>query len=451
MARSGMKLLPVLLGALLAVPAVGADGFGPLLGNARVQASLQFLRADDARTLEEQIAITQIPAPTSAESVRAQDFARRLRAAGLTDVSIDDAGNVIGKRRGTGKGKGPLLVLAAHLDTVFAADTDLTVKMKDGRHYAPGISDDSRGLAALLSVLRAMQGGGLKTIGDVWFVGTVGEEALGNLKGVKALFQDHPNIDGFISVDGVDSPADVAVGHSEIVAQATGSRRWEIAFAGPGGHSFENFGNPSAVHAMGRAIARIADLRTAADPKTTFNVGVATGGKGVTSIASEATMLVDIRSNDAAELAALEARILAAVDESVSAENARWSSQAPSSLRIAAERKLIGDRPASTSAVDSALVDAAVGAHLALQLPEPGLRFASTDSNVPLGLGIPAATMRGGGRGDLAHSHDEWYEHTNAWLGPQVLLLTTLRLAGLPGVSKPTLAIRPRKSSGAPQ
>ena len=193
-------------------------------------------------------------------------------------MSIDAAGNVIGKRKG--KSSAPLLVLSAHLDTVFTEGTDLTVTQKDGRHYAPGIMDDARGLAALLSVLRAMQNARIETVGDVWFVGTVGEEALGNLKGVKALFADHPHIDGFISVDGVDSPDDAAAGRSEIVNAATGSRRWEITFSGPGGHSFENFGTPSAMHAMGRAIAQIADLKPPADPKTTFNVGVVSGGNG---------------------------------------------------------------------------------------------------------------------------------------------------------------------------
>ncbi len=439
-----MKLVAWLLAVLLAAPAIAADEFKPLLGDARVKAALQILRDDDARTLAEQIAITQIPAPPFKEAVRAQDFAARLRAAGLRDVSIDASGNVIAKRPGTAQGKGPLLVLSAHLDTVFDEGTDLTVRQKDGRYYAPGISDDARGLAALLTLVRAMQTADLRTVGDVWFVGTVGEEALGNLKGVKALFSDHPNIDGFISVDGVDAPGHE--GRSEIVTQATGSRRWEISFTGPGGHSFENFGNPSAVHAMGRAIARIAELEVAKDPKTTFNVGVVSGGTGVTSIAATASMRVDMRSNDAAELAKLEERILAAVDESVNAENARLgAAQAPPASRIVSGRKLIGDRPASTSGTDTALVDAAVRAYRALDLPEPLLRAASTDSNVPLGLGIPAATMNGGGRGDKAHSHDEWYEHANAWHGPQVLLLTTLELAGLRGVSKPALAVRKRR------
>jgi acetylornithine deacetylase/succinyl-diaminopimelate desuccinylase-like protein len=277
----------------------------------------------------------------------------------------------------------------------------------------------------------------LRTVGDVWFVGTVGEEALGNLRGVKALFAANPGIDGFISVDGVDSPAHAREGRSEIITQATGSRRWEITFTGPGGHSFGNFGNPSAVHALGRAVAAIADLKTPADPKTTFNVGVISGGTGVTAIAAQASLQIDLRSNDADELRALENRVMGLIDAAVQAENTHWNSQA-----IRAERKLVGDRPASTKLSDRSLVNAAVGAHLALGLKEPELIFASTDANVPLGLGIPAATMNGGGVGDKAHSPDEWYEHTNAWRGPQVLLLTTLRLVGLSGASTPALANR---------
>ena len=270
-------------------PAMAADDHSRLLKIPGVKSALEQLRADDARTLREQIEITQIPAPPFKEQVRAADYAARLRAAGLTDVTIDSEGNVIGKRPGKNQGKGPLLVLSAHLDTVFPEGSDVTVKLKDGRYSGLGIIDDSRGLVALLSLLRAMESAKLRTVGDVWFVGTVGEEALGNLRGVKALFRDHPQIDGFISVDGVDSPEQVKAGRPGIVAHATGSRRWEFTFTGPGGHSFGNFGNPSAVHALGRAVARIADIQTSADPKTTFNVGVISGGTGVTAIAAQST------------------------------------------------------------------------------------------------------------------------------------------------------------------
>jgi acetylornithine deacetylase/succinyl-diaminopimelate desuccinylase-like protein len=415
--------------------ALAADPYRPLLADARVKSALRFLRADDDRTLREQIELTQIASPPHGEATRAAEFAARLRAEGLTDVSIDAAGNVIGKR--PGRGRGPRLVLSAHLDTVFPAGTDVTVRRSGARHLAPGIIDDSRGLAAVLSVLRAVESARIATVGDLWFVGTVGEEALGNLKGVKALFADPSGIDGFISVDGVESAEDAQAGVARIVTQATGSRRWEITFRGPGGHSFENFGNPSAVHAMGRAISAIADLPAPADPKTTFNVGVVSGGTGITAIAAEATMGVDIRSNDAHELAALERKILAAVDAAVSAEKARWHATA-----IRADRLLVGDRPATTRATHPAVVDAAVGAYTALGRRRPELRFASTDSNVPLGLGIPAATLDGGGVGGQAHSPDEWYEHRDAWRGPQLILLTALRLVGVKGAAPPTLPVR---------
>jgi tripeptide aminopeptidase len=426
----------VVLPALCAAAPADDRAVSQLARQATVKSALAYLREDDARTLEEQIAITQIPAPPFKESVRAQDFARRLREAGLDDVTIDATGNVIGKRKGTGRG--PLLVLSAHLDTVFAEGSDFTVKEKDGRYYGLGVTDDSRGLAAMLSVLRAMEKAKLRTVGDLWFVGTVGEEALGNLRGVKALFAENPGIDGFISVDGVDSPEHVRVGRGEIVTHATGSRRWEITFKGPGGHSFGNFGNPSAVHALGRAVADIAELRPPAEPKTTFNVGVISGGTGVTAIAAEASMQIDMRSNDADELRALERRVMDIVDAAVAAENARWNSQ---ELRV--DRQLVGDRPASTQSADTSVADAAVGAYLALGLARPELHFASTDSNVPLGLGIPAATLNGGGIGDKAHSPDEWYEHKDAWKGPQLLLMTTLRLSGLAGGAKPSLKDRP--------
>jgi tripeptide aminopeptidase len=432
-----MRNVPILLLLALAAAASASDkAVAQLSRQPAVKSALQYLRNDDARTLEEQIAITHIPAPPFKESVRAQDFARRLREAGLADVSIDATGNVIGKRQGTGRG--PLLVLSAHLDTVFAEGSDVTVKEKDGRYYGLGVIDDSRGLVAILSVLRAMEKAKLRTVGDIWFVGTVGEEALGNLRGVKALFAENPGIDGFISVDGVDSPEHARTGRGEIVTQATGSRRWEIKFTGPGGHSFGNFGNPSAVHALGRAVAEIAEIKTPADPKTTFNVGLISGGTGVTAIAAEASMQIDMRSNDADELRALERRVMGIVDAAVAAENTRWNSK-----EVRVDRKLVGDRPASTRSSDTSVADAAVGAYLALGLARPELNFASTDSNVPLGLGIPAATLNGGGIGDKAHSPDEWYEHKNAWQGPQLLLLTTLRLSGLASGPKPSLQDRP--------
>src|SRR5262249_48971424 len=204
-------------------------------------------------------------------------------------------------RKGTGGGR-PKLVVSAHLDTVFPEDVDVTVKEKDGVINAPGIGDDSRGLAALLSLVKTMNENGIVTVGDVLVVATVGEEELGNLRGVKALFRDHKDIDGFISIDGAEI--------TKVVNQSTGSHRYEMIFKGPGGHSFQEFGLPSAIHAMGRAIAKISDLQTPAEPRTTFTVGTVRGGTSVNAIAGEARMAVDLRSNSPEELLKLEEKLL---------------------------------------------------------------------------------------------------------------------------------------------
>src|SRR6266566_4575566 len=286
-----------------------------LLANATVMKTLADIKADDDTAFAEQKRITEIPAPPFKEKVRAEYYQKRMQELGFKDAAIDAEGNVIALRKGSGGGR-PKLVLSAHLDTVFAEGTDVTVKEKDGTFLAPGIGDDSRGLAALLSLIKTMNENGIATVGDVMFVGTVGEEELGNLRGVKALFRDHADIDGFISIDGL--------GMTRVVNQATGSHRYEMIFRGPGGHSFQEFGLPSAIHAMGRAIAKISDLQTPSEPKTTFTVGTVGGGTSVNAIAGEARMAVDMRSNSTDELLKLEARLLDQVKQSVADENARW-------------------------------------------------------------------------------------------------------------------------------
>ena len=429
-ALAAMACFALPAGALAASPTEAA--YRSILRDARVTQSLKQIRDEDEQTLSEQIEIAQIPAPPFKEAQRAADYMRRLRELGLTDLSIDAEGNVVGLRKGVRRR--PLLVLSAHLDSVFPEGTDVTVRKQDGRYSGKGLTDDARGLAANLSVLRALQSNRIATVGDILFVGTVGEEGLGNLRGVKALFRDRTGVDGFISVDGLMPPGETRAG---IVTQATGSRRWKLTFTGPGGHSFQNFGLPSANHALGRAIARIAELRTSSDPKTTFTVGIVSGGSAVNAISAEAQMQIDLRSNDAAALADLERNIMAAADAAVVDENARWGSNA---MRVTSE--LLGDRPTGAAHNDTPIVHAAVQAWLALGQPQPTLSAASTDSNVPMGLGIPAVTLDGGGVGDKAHSPDEWYEPTQSWLGPQSVLLTTLALVGIDRVSKPLLATR---------
>jgi tripeptide aminopeptidase len=400
-----------------------------ILASAPVAKAVSDIKADDARTLEEQKRITEIPAPPFKESVRAEYFLKRFKELGLADASIDGEGNVIGMRKGTASV--PKLVVSAHLDTVFPEGTDVSVNEKDGMLLAPGIGDDARGLAALLAVLKAMNENTLKTVGSVMFVGTVGEEELGNLRGVKALFRDHKDIDGFISVDGP--------GITRIVNRATGSQRYEIIFKGPGGHSFQEFGLPSAIHALGRAIAKISDVQTVADPKTTFTVGTVRGGTSVNAIAAEARMAIDMRSNNTEELARLEARVLALIKEAATEENKRWNSD-----KITVEMNLIGARPAGAIPEDAPIVQASRRAVGAVSQPAR-VTFvgSSTDSNVAMSLGIPAVTLGGGGESGAWHSPREWYKPTDGYLGPPHILLTVLALAGVEGVSKPLLAVRP--------
>lgn len=400
-----------------------------LLANPGIVKALADIKADDARALDEQKRITEIPAPPFKEKIRAEYYLKRMQELGFKDAAIDSEGNVIALRKGTGGGR-PKLVVSAHLDTVFPEGVDVTVKEKDGVINAPGIGDDSRGLAALLSLVKAMNENAVATVGDLLVVGTVGEEELGNLRGVKALFRDHRDIDGFISIDGL--------GISRVVNQSTGSHRYEMTFKGPGGHSFQEFGLPSAIHAMGRAIAKISELQTPSEPKTTFTVGTVSGGTSVNAIAAEARMAVDMRSNSTEELLKLEEKLLGLVKQAVVEENARWNSD-----KISVEIKLIGDRPAGIVSMDSPVV---LATQRAVSTIANGRKAtfggASTDSNIAMSLGIPAVTIGGGGEGGNWHSRNEWYKPTDAWMGPQNALLTVLMLSGLDGVSKPALAVR---------
>jgi len=430
-------LLSVLLGIVEAHASVApkAEAAVKALRNqSSVKAALEQIQRNDERTLQEQIEISEISSPPGKEQTRANDYVRRLRELGLIDVTIDSEGNVIARRPGARKGA-PTLVVSAHLDTVFAEGTNVKVRRDAKRYYGPGIGDDARGLTVLLTVLRAMQENKLRTQGDVLFVGTVGEEGLGNLRGVKALFRDRTDIDGFISVDNIDA----APGETELVARAVGSRRWQITFTGPGGHSYGNFGTPSAVHALGRAVSIISDLQPPVEPKTTFTVATVSGGTSINAIAEKAELRIDIRSESAPALAALEEQILAAANRAGVDEGKRWGADP-----ILVERTLLGDRPAGAGNSDNPAAVAWTAAVVALGQKPPKVVAASTDANVPMGLGIPAITASGGGIGDKAHSLDEWYEPVNAWLGPQGVLLTTLALVGIEGGPKPLLTDRAR-------
>jgi tripeptide aminopeptidase len=251
----------------------------------------------------------------------------------------------------------------------------------------------------------------------VTFVGTVGEEGLGDLRGVKHLFATElkGRIDRFVSIDGAGS---------SITNTAVGSRRYRVTFKGPGGHSFGDFGIANPVHAIGRAVAKIAALEVPREPKTTFNVGRIGGGTSVNAIAGEAWMEIDMRSANRAALTALDARVVQALDQSLAEENARWGDRG----RLTMDRKLVGDRPAGTTAATAPIVRTAVDVSRAMGLTAP-LEEGSTDANIPISLGIAAITIDGGGRGEGSHSLDERFDSTDSWKGTARALLLTVALA----------------------
>jgi acetylornithine deacetylase/succinyl-diaminopimelate desuccinylase-like protein len=430
-----MQFIAFAVGAMATPFALSAESLPPLQPNilasvsnlsrqAPVRQALDFIQKNEAQTIANTKAINAIPAPTSQEEKRARDYAERFKALGLEQVHIDEAGNVLGTYKGSGTG--PTVMLAAHLDTVYPMATDLTVTEKDGRLYAPGIADNARSLAAILTIAEAIKAAKIQTDGDIVFCGNVGEEGLGDLKGVKHIFAQHKEIKAFVGLE----PALGGEQGDPVTYLATGSRRYKVNFKGPGGHSYEAFGLPSAIHALGRAIAHIDDLRVPTDPKVTFNVGVIEGGQSVNTIAGAASMLVDMRSEDKAALQSVEKQILAAIQQGVEETNKRWNSNA-----IKAEPTLIGDRPAGKMSVDSPIVQVALAASSALGR-KPALDSAhSTDANLPMSLGIPSITMSGGGSSSGIHSaKDEWWAPVNAHLGPQNVMLTVLGLAGVKGV-----------------
>ncbi len=411
-------------------PAV-ETAFTRLLASPRITQLMDAVRADHTRSIDDLKMLTEIEAPPFKEQKRAEAFLARLQALGLTQARIDAEGNVVGLRKGTGKG--PKLVISAHLDTVFPAGTDVKVKEQDGKLMAPGISDNTRSLAVLLSWLKVLNEQKIETVGDLLFVGNVGEEELGNLRGMKHLFAEHRDIDGMVALE----PA----ADGNILVLGTGSHRYEVTFKGPGGHSYAAFGRvPSAIHGMGRAIAKIADIKTPSYPKTTFTVGTVGGGTSVNTIAPDARMAVDIRSDAMAPLLETEKKILSAIDEAVAEENQRWGVQS-----LSVSHKLIGDRPGGQTASDALIVQAAVRANRA-HGRKATLGGASTDANVPMSLGIPAIVMGGGGKTGGFHALSEWIDLTDAWQGAQTSLITVLGLVGVQGVSEPLLEKKPTRS-----
>jgi acetylornithine deacetylase/succinyl-diaminopimelate desuccinylase-like protein len=410
----------VLVVALSAAPAASfaqqdAANIGvKLMADPAIKSALEAIKKSEPQTLEEQVRICEVEAPPFKETKRAELFVKLFRELGLQNVRIDKAGNVLGERPG-GQPR-PRLVFTAHLDTVFPEGTDVKVKRDGHLLKGPGIGDDCRGLAVLLAVIRTMNQYKIQTPGSITFVATVGEEGLGDLRGVKHLFNEgmKGQIDRFVSIDGT------GLGITHI---AVGSLRYRVTFKGPGGHSYGAFGLSNPMHALGRAVHTISNFEVPADPKTTFNVGRMGGGTSVNSIPFDAWFEMDMRSASPSALQALDQKFHRAVDDAVKAEDARWKKNV-----LSVDKTLVGNRPAGRTAENSPIVQAAVSVTKALGFPVT-LDEGSTDSNIPINLGIPAITIDGGGRGRNAHALDEDFDPTNSWQGSQRALLLALALA----------------------
>jgi tripeptide aminopeptidase len=401
--------------SLISLAPARAQNVEKLAQDPTVKAALEAVKRNEPHFIEEEIRICEIPAPPFHEEARGKELERLFNQLGFQDVRMDKAGNVIGVRPGAAVH--PNLLFQAHLDTVFPAETNVKVTREGDVLKGPGIGDDCRGLAMMLGVIKALDEGKVKTLGTITFAADTGEEGLGDLRGTKNLFNEtlKGQVDKFVSVDGTGL---------SIENVGVGSYRYRTTFMGSGGHSYGAFGMANPIQAMGRAIAKIDAFVVPKNPKATFNVGRVGGGTSVNAIPFEAWMEVDMRSADKEALEALNTKFKAAVQEAVEEENRRWNSRSP----VTVSNELVGRRPAGTTSPDSPIVLTAV-AVTKLFGGDARLREGSSDSNVPMNLGIPAVTIGGGGSGSGAHSPDETYNTEDSWLGTQRGLLLAVALS----------------------
>ena len=385
-----------------------------------VQAAFQTVEDMNAENVQRLIEMTEIPAPPFAESVRAADLLARFKAAGLNEAYIDEVGNVIGRR--AGQNRTQTVAFVAHIDTVFPAETEIKVRQEGERYYAPGIGDNTRGLVAMLCLIEVMEKHAIQTRDDILFVGSVGEEGLGDLRGVRHLMSEEGiAIDRFIAMDGGDV--------ERVVVDAVGSNRYRVEFSGPGGHSYGAFGGAHPHQALADAISRFTERAatlTTDDPKATYSVGRIGGGTSVNSIPFSSWMEVDMRSVDPAKVAALDVVLREAVAYALENENERRREGPPLTVSI----ESVGLRPAGIGDRESSLVNNASSALGVLGI-ERKLVASSTDSNIAISLGIPAVTISRGGISRDAHAPAESWENVDAHLAIQSALLLLAAEAGM--------------------
>ena len=406
---------------LMATPMFAADSETQSLAKqVSVQRALTFLERESNWILQQQIRITSIPAPPFLEAERSLYLEEQFKTVGLQNVRRDSIGNVLGERAGADPEH--VVILSAHMDTVFPAGMDIEVRREGSRWVGPGMADNGAGLVALLALARAMDESGLRTRASLLFVANVGEEGEGDLRGMRALFADaalRRRVRAVIVVDGSTA--------ERLTTKALGSKRFHIVVRGPGGHSWADFGLPNPVQALARAITRLANVHIPAQPRTVLNIGEIEGGTSVNAIPYEASMKVDIRSEVESEIERLEKALHLAVAEGVAEENA-WARAKGVNLRVSSTS--IGARPAGELPPRARILEVfrAVDAHLGIKT---SIQRSSTDANIPISLGIEAVAVGGGGRSGASHSLREWYDPTNRELGLKRILFALVLLAGV--------------------
>jgi acetylornithine deacetylase/succinyl-diaminopimelate desuccinylase-like protein len=388
-----------------------------------IEKAFEVIMQIEPETEADLIELTEIPAPPFNEEERGARFAEKLRESGIEDVTIDEVGNVLGRRPGTGTDGAETVALVAHLDTVFPEGTDVTVRREGDQLHAPGIGDDTRGLALLIAMVKAMERANVQTKADVLFVGSVGEEGLGDLRGVKHLFRDGgPKIHQFIAVDGGST--------ERVLNHALGSHRYRVTFKGPGGHSWGAFGLGNPAHALARAIHYFdeeAGEFVISGPRTSYNIGRIGGGTSVNSIPFENWAEIDMRSVDAERLQEIDAILQRSVQRALEEQNDKRRDGDALTVDV----DMIGERPSGQVSEDTPLIQRAMAATRYFGV-EPELGTGSTDANIPISRGIPATTIGRGGDGEGAHSLHEWWSNKDGHLGIQKALLITVASAGLP-------------------
>ncbi|HZU08738.1 MAG TPA: M20/M25/M40 family metallo-hydrolase [Pseudacidobacterium sp.] len=396
-------------------PATAFARIGHLASQRRVHEAFGWLHLHEQQIMRWQRELVAVPAPPFAEGPRAEWLCARFRELGLADVAIDGIGNAVGVLRGENPAAG-CVVLSAHIDTVFPAETPIQPQLEDTKLFAPGACDNGAGVAALLAIASALRHGHIRPAGDVVFAGNVGEEGEGDLRGMRWIYEHaawRDQIAAHIVLDGA--------GHEVAVTRALGSRRYLATVSGPGGHSWTDAGRANPIVVLSRAIVRLGDFNLNGPPRTTLNVGMMEGGTAINAIPELAMARFDARSTDAGQLIRLEVELHRAIEDAVMDANKDIRKEL--ALRFAIQK--IGDRPAGVLPENSSLLEnlRAVDRHLGVRTET---RIASTDANIPLALGVPALSMGAGGEGGGIHTRAEWYDARGRELGLRRILLLLL-------------------------